>query len=80
MVIVKKLVKWRLAGETEVLGDNLSQRHFVHHKSHMSRPGSNPGRRGEKPTTNPFSYGAAVYAYYLCTNMCTYVDHSGRAV
>jgi hypothetical protein len=38
-VIVEKLVKWRLAGETEVLGENLSQLHFVHHKSHMTRPG-----------------------------------------
>jgi hypothetical protein len=27
-VIVEKLVKWRLARETEVLGENLSQRHF----------------------------------------------------
>jgi hypothetical protein len=38
MVIVEKLVEWRLAGETEVLGENLPQRHFVHHKSHMTRP------------------------------------------
>jgi hypothetical protein len=42
-VIVEQLVKWRFAGETEVLGENLPQRHFVHHKSHMSRPGLEPG-------------------------------------
>jgi hypothetical protein len=56
---VEKLVEWRLAGETEVLGENLPQRHFVHHKSHMTRPGFEPGPRGGKPATNLLSYGAA---------------------
>jgi hypothetical protein len=59
MVIVEKLVEWGLAGETEILGENLSQRHFVHHKSHMTRPGFEPDRRGGKPATNRLSYGAA---------------------
>jgi hypothetical protein len=37
-VIVEKYVEWKLAGETEILGENILQRHFVHHKSHMTRP------------------------------------------
>jgi hypothetical protein len=32
----------RLAGETEVLGENLPQCRFVHHKLHML-PGREPG-------------------------------------
>jgi hypothetical protein len=43
MVIVEKLVEWRLAGETEVLGDNLPQHHFVHHKYHITKPAFEPG-------------------------------------
>jgi hypothetical protein len=36
MVIEDQLVELSLAGEIEVLGKNLSQRRFVHHKSHMT--------------------------------------------
>jgi hypothetical protein len=43
MVIVEQLVEWRLAGETEILGENLPQCHFVDHKSHMTWHGLEPG-------------------------------------
>jgi hypothetical protein len=55
-----------LEGETEVLEENLPRRHFVQHKFHLPDPGANPGRRGGKPATNSFSYGAA-----LCFNRLT---------
>jgi hypothetical protein len=43
MVIVERWVEGRSAGDTEVLGENLPQRLFVHHKSHMTRPGLEAG-------------------------------------
>jgi hypothetical protein len=36
MVIVEQLVECELIWETEVLGGNLSQCHFLHHESHMT--------------------------------------------
>jgi hypothetical protein len=41
IMMMEKLVEW-LAGETEVLGENLPQCRFIHHKPHML-PGREPG-------------------------------------
>jgi hypothetical protein len=61
IVRMENLMEWTvLAGQTEVLGENLPRRHFLHHKSHLPDPGANPGRRGGKPATNRSSYGAAL--------------------
>jgi hypothetical protein len=59
-VIVEQLVEWILAGETEVLGENLPQRHFVQHKYHMTWPGLKPGPPRWKSATNLLSYGTAI--------------------
>jgi hypothetical protein len=52
---VEQLVEWGLAGETEVLGENLPQYHFVH----TTYSGIKLSRRGEKPATNHLSYSTA---------------------
>jgi hypothetical protein len=65
-MIVEKQMECRLAGETEVLGENLSQRHFCPSQNPTwPDPGLNPGRRGGKPATNRLSYGAALWASWL---------------
>jgi hypothetical protein len=43
MMGVEQSVEYELAGETEVLGENVPQRHFIHHRSHKNRPGIEPG-------------------------------------
>jgi hypothetical protein len=48
MMSVEQSVEWELAGETEVLGENLPHCTFVDHKCHMTWP----GHRSRKPGTN----------------------------
>jgi hypothetical protein len=51
---VEQLVEWELAGETEVLGGNLS------YASPSQIPHDlNPGSRGGKPATIHLNYGTA---------------------
>jgi hypothetical protein len=60
-VIVEHLVEWKLAGETEVLGENLPQRNFVHQKiPHDQTRARTPDFRGRKPATTRLGYGAAL--------------------
>jgi hypothetical protein len=59
-IIVEKKMECRLAGEIQVLGENLPQRHFCPSQTPTwPDQGLNPGRRGGKPATNRLSYGAA---------------------
>jgi hypothetical protein len=69
----------RLAGETEVLGENLPQRHFCPSQNPTwPDPGLNSGRRGGKPATNRLSYGAAqmgiTYKSFASNQRLTYND------
>jgi hypothetical protein len=66
-MIVEKQMECRLAGETEVLKENLPQRHFCPSQNPTwPDPVLNPGRRCGKPATNHLSYGAASsHGWYL---------------
>jgi hypothetical protein len=65
-MIVEKQMECRLAGETEVLGENLPQRHFCPSQNPTRPdPGLNPGRLGGKPATNRLSYGAVFFLFGL---------------
>jgi hypothetical protein len=67
---VEKQMECRLAGETEVLGENLPQCHFCSSQNPTwPDPGLNRGRRGGKPATNRLSYGAASRLAYQHQNV-----------
>jgi hypothetical protein len=59
-MIVEKQMECILAGKTQVLVENLPQRHFCPSQNPTCpNPDLNPGRRGGKPATNRLSYGEA---------------------
>jgi hypothetical protein len=59
MVIVEQSVECKLAGETEVLQENLPDATLSTKNPTSPDPGSNPDCRGGKPVTNHLSYGMA---------------------
>jgi hypothetical protein len=64
-IIVEQLVEWRLAGETEVLGERSCPSATLSTTNPTwPDPGSNPGRRGGKPATNRLSYGVALRIFF----------------
>jgi hypothetical protein len=72
-MIVEKQMERRLAGETEVLRENLPRGHFCpSQNSTWPGPVLNPGRRGGKPATNRLSYGAA---HALSFRVCHFDGH-----
>jgi hypothetical protein len=76
-MIVEKQMECRMAGETEVLGENLSQRHFCPSQNPTwPDPGLNPGRRGGKPTTI-FLLLFGLWGYWHCGHSWPIVHVSG---
>jgi hypothetical protein len=71
-MIVEKQMGCTLAGETEVLGENLPQRHFCPSQNPTwPYPTLNPGRRAGKPATNRLIWRGLPYYLALTLNSTT---------
>jgi hypothetical protein len=66
MMSVEQSVEWELAGETEVVKENLPQCHFVHQKSRVTWP----GLRTRATAIGSLSYGTATTDMLLSGLTC----------
>jgi hypothetical protein len=59
--------------KSKYLGKNLSQCHFVHHKSHKDWPGIEPGPPLWNPATNRLSHGTTTIRFLVhwCKMLCS---------
>jgi hypothetical protein len=75
MMSVERLVEWELAGETEVLGENLPQPQFVYHKFGMTWPWPEPGPPRWEPWLYRFTVlsgdGTSVYISHIMYTLAT---------
>jgi hypothetical protein len=80
-MIVEKQMECRLAGGTEVLGENLPRGHFCPSQNPTwPDPGLNPGRRGGKPATNRLSYGAAMQGHAVQVHLAVRIQFCSSRV
>jgi hypothetical protein len=77
-MIAEKQMECRLAGDTEVLGENLPQNHFCPSQNPTwSDPGLNPDRRGGKPATIFLLLLFGLWGYWHCGHSWPIVPASG---
>jgi hypothetical protein len=77
-MVVEKLMECRLTGEIEVLGENLSQRHFCPSQNSTGpNPGLKPGHRGGKPATILLLLLFGLWGYWQCGHSWLIVPASG---
>jgi hypothetical protein len=84
IMMMGHLVEWWLTGETEVLGENLPQCHFVHHKCHIMCPSANRAAEVESQRLTPWAIARPEDLYirspityintYFCSSLVWYTS------